>query len=232
MYDTTKSMLLSVAIPKQTNTYKPISHGELITLSQKEIAKSGFIIDKELYSCSREGQQANGRYTISNVNDREMSLMIGWQNSYDKSLSLKFAIGGHIFICSNGAVVGDMGTFKRKHTGDVQEFTPERIVEYIKAAGDVFQSLQNSRDRMKEIETSKRICAELVGRMFIEEEIITATQLGIIKREIEKPSFDYGCDGSMWQLYNHTTHALKETHPSLYFEQHMKVHNFLTNQYA
>jgi hypothetical protein len=157
-------------------------------------------------------------------------LQIGWQNSYDKTLSLKFAIGTRIFICQNGCVSGDFGTFKKKHKGDVQEFAPSAITEYIKRSGDVFTKMQKDRESMKQIEVSKRTSAELIGRMYLEEEIIHSTQLNIIKREMDNPSFDYGATGSMWELYNHTTLAMKELHPSTWMNSHMKAHSFFVNE--
>ena len=78
-----------------------------------------------------------------------------------------------------------MGAFKKKHQGEVQTFTPQAISEYIKTAQEVFLALQRERDAMKNIEISRRISAELLGRMVLEEEILTTTQLNIIKREKE-----------------------------------------------
>ena len=156
--------------------------------------------------------------------------MIGWQNSYDKTLSFKFAIGSQIFICSNGCVSGNIGSIKKKHKGNIQEFAPERIAEYIKFAADNFKQLQLDRDRMKNVEITKRTSAELLGRMFLDEEIITATQLGIVKRELEHPTHDYKCKNSAWELYNFTTFALKGEAPSEYIDTHSNVHEFFMNK--
>ena len=158
-----------------------------------------------------------------------MQLQIGWQNSYDKTMSLKFAIGAHIFICSNGSVHGDMGSFKKAHKGEIQNFTPKAITEYIKQAGDTFQRMQSEREAMKQIEITKRTQAELIGRMLIEEEFLRVDQMSIIRAELDNPSFDYGAEGSMWELYNHTTHALKNTHPSLWMKHHQEAHRFFTD---
>jgi hypothetical protein len=229
-YSMAKGLLINAELPQQTRTYKPISHQQLMDLTLESIYQAGFELDQEIYSGARDGQIGNGRYTIKNVADSEMQLQIGWQNSYDKSLSLKFAIGTRIFICQNGCVSGDFGTFKKKHKGDVQEFTPSAITEYIRRAGDVFQQIQKDKEGMKQIEMTKRTSAEIIGRMFLEEEIIQSTQLNIIKREMDNPSFDYGADGSMWQLYNHTTLAMKELHPSLWMNNHMKAHSFFVKE--
>jgi hypothetical protein len=43
----------------------------------------------------------------------------------------------------------------------------------------------------------------------LEENIITSQQLGIIKGQIENPSYDYKSPDSAWELYSHATHAIK-----------------------
>lgn len=225
-YSTTKYFLTGTELPKETKTYKPVSHGQLIDLTLESINQAGFKLESEKYSAAKEGNVANGRFTISNVADKEMQLQIGWQNSYDKSLSLKFAIGTQIFICQNGSVSGDYGAFKKKHQGDVQEFTPNKIVEYIKAAGDAFIKMQNERELMKHVEIDARMTAELVGRMILEKEFIQSTQLNIIHRELKNPTFDYNAPGTLWELYQFTTFSMKEIHPTLWMNNHIDAHEF------
>ena len=229
-YNTTRELIINAPVPMQTRTYKPITHQQLIDLTLESIHGAGFALDKETYSAARDGNIANGNFSIRNVADSEMQLQIGWQNSYDKSLSLKFAIGARIFICQNGMVHGDMGSFKKKHQGTVQEFTPAAITDYIKQAGETFQQMQKEREAMKQIELTKRTKAELIGRMLIEESFITSTQMNIIARELEAPTHDYGAPDSMWELYNYATFAMKEVHPSIRMNNHIKAHSFFVNE--
>jgi hypothetical protein len=229
-YSTTRGLIINADIPQETRTYKPITHGSLIDLTLNSIEKAGFTLDKETYSMAQGGAIANGQFSIRNVADKEMQLQIGWQNSYNKSLSLKFAIGARIFICQNGMVHGDMGSFKKKHQGSVQEFTPNAISEYIKQAGDTFQQMQTEREAMKQIEMTKRVKAELIGRMLIEEQFISSTQMNIMARELENPTHNYGAPDSMWELYNYATFAMKELHPSIRMNNHIKAHNFFVNE--
>lgn len=97
-YQTTKYYITGAEIPKETKSYKPVSHGQLIDITMESIHQAGFILGNESYSSAKAGNVANGKFAIKNVADNEMQLQIGWQNSYDKSLSLKFAIGTKIFI--------------------------------------------------------------------------------------------------------------------------------------
>ena len=229
-YQVPQSKLLAVVPPTDTRTYKAISHGQLIDLTLEGIHGSGFQLGRQNYSMAREGNVANGHYTITDVADSEMQIQIGWQNSYDKSITLKWAMGVHIFICSNGAISGDMGAFKRKHQGSIQEFTPQAISEYIKTAAEVFVSMQKQREQMKQIELTKRVTAEILGRMVVDNEIITTTQLNIIKRELDKPTHNYGAQNSMWELYQFVTFSMKEIHPTLWMDDHIHAHEFFTNE--
>lgn len=228
-YKTTLQDLVAVKLPQQTNRYKPVSHAQLIDTTLNSIEQSGFKLDRQSYSWAGEGQVANGKYTISNIADSEMQIQIAWQNSYNKQVSLKFAIGIHVFICSNGMVNGDMGTFKRKHVGDIQEFTPQSITEYIKSAGDSFREMQIQRELMKQVELTKRQQGELIGRMIVEEGFISSSELNIIRKELHNPTHNYGAESSLWELYQHTTFSLKETHPTNWMTDHMSAHSFFVN---
>ena len=227
-FNTTKELIINTPVPVQTRTYKPVSHASLIDLTLNSIAQAGFTLDKETYASAKDGQIANGKFSISNVADSEMQLQIGWQNSYNKQLTLKFAIGTRILVCQNGCVSGDYGAFKRKHIGEIQSFTPAAITDYIKSSGEVFQRMQKERDQMKQIELTKRTKAELIGRMMIEEQFIQSTQLNIISRELKAPTHDYGAPDSLWELYNYTTFAMKEAHPGMWMENHISAHKFFT----
>lgn len=228
-YTSLKELVTAVPVPQQTRTYKPVSNAQLIDLTLEGIHRAGFNLDRETYSLASDGQVATGKFTLSNVQDSEMQIQIAWQNSYNRMVSLKFAIGVRVFVCENGCVSGDMGTFKKKHQGTIQEFTPTAISEYIKSAGDAFREMQIQRELMKQIDLTKRQQGELLGRLVYEEEIISTMQLNIIRKELVKPSYDYGVENTLWDIYQHTTHSMKEVHPGSWMSDHMNAHSFFVN---
>lgn len=229
-YSVAKNILLSTEIPKETKSYKPVEHSKLIDLTLEGIEKAGFILDKETYSAAKNGQIAKASYTISNMKDSEMQLKIGWINSYNKAIRMGFVLGAEVFICENGVVRGSLGSFRRKHTGDIQEMTPTKINNYFSMAEEVFEQIQRDRDKLKGVIISPQVRAELLGRMYFEEEIIKADQIAIIKKELVVPTHDYKCEGSAWELYNHINFALKNAHPSLYYKQHSDLHEFFVEK--
>ncbi len=229
-YITTKQQLITTTIPLESRTYRPFSHEKVIDLTSNAILQAGFLIDKEEYSSARKGNIATGKYTIKNVADNEMQLQISWLNSYDKSKRLTWGIGNQVRICLNGMISADLGAFKKKHQGEILDFTPKAISEYVKRAGNTFEEMQKEREQMKKIELSDRDRSTLLGRLFLEEELLTTTQLNIIAREVKMPSFDYKSKDSIWEFYNHITLSLKELHPSLYMETLMGAHKFFVNE--
>ena len=91
-YSVNKQTLIGAEIPTETRTYKPITHQQLMDLTLESVHQAGFELASEDYSGARDGMVANGRYAIRNVADSEMQLQIGWQNSYNKSLSLSLLL--------------------------------------------------------------------------------------------------------------------------------------------
>lgn len=228
---TTKEYLLSVEVPEESRTYKPINHSVLIDNTLEGIENSNFTVASEMYYSGAKGQQMLGRYGLK-LDSTDIGIQIAFHNSYDKSLSLKYAIGEYVFICANGCVSGSYDSFKSKHVGKVQDITPVNIKDYLNGISDKFQSVVERKSRFEEIEVTKKTCAELLGRLFVEEEIITSTQLNIVKSEILNPSFNYNADGSLWQFWNHLTYSMSETAVPNYIDKSLKLFNFFEQEYA
>ena len=63
----------------------------------------------------------------------------------------------------------------------------------------------------------------------MDENLIDASQMSVIKKEMHKPSYDYNCDlENAWTFYNHVTHALKNSHPRTWMSDQKKFHEFMT----
>jgi hypothetical protein len=228
----TKDLLIAAQRPKKTKSYSPVPHKDVISTVLESLDRANLKVSSECYSSARDGKQAMGFYNLLGAGDDEMQIRLIWHNSYDKSMPLRCALGGNVIVCTNGVVRGDMGAFKRKHTGTVLTEFKEDISRYIDTAGDLFTKMIREKQRMKEIECTKKTCAELLGRMYVTDNILTATQIGIVKKELEAPTYDYKADGTLWQFYNHNTVALKDQHPMYHLDSHQKLHKFVVNEFA
>jgi len=230
----TEESLRAIPLPNHGGQYAVIPHADIIDETKRQLSAAGFAIDKELYKTSLDGQIAQGVYHLQYGNDTDMGLMFAWSNSYNKQQRFKCAAGAQVFICMNGVVSGDLSNFNRKHMGkNAMQDVINSIQEQISKASVHFDNLVKDKDMLKNVMLSPKDKGTILGQLFADDEILTLTQVGIVKREIDKPSHHYNADvNSAWTMYNHITFALKESHPGHYINDHQKVHQYFVNAFG
>lgn len=135
--------------------------------------------------------------------------------------------------CSNGMVRGDMGSWGRKHTGSADVETIDTIQTQISKAKEYYRQLVYDKETMKEIMVSDTVRAQLVGRLYFEEDLLNSEQLSIIKQQIQAPTYEYNAEKkSLWTLYNHITYSLRASHPKNWLDHQRLVHWFFTQEYG
>lgn len=230
--DCTKEYLTSVALPNHAESYTVISHEFIINHTMEQLTLHGFTVEKETYRSNSDGSIAQGIYYINYDKDPEIGLMFAWSNSYNKLMRFKCAMGGYVFICMNGVVAGDMGSYGRKHLGTADTETVKAIIEQISNADIYFDKIVADKDTMKKITITERKQAELLGILYAEYELLTNEQISIVKQQMDKPSYDYNCEiNSLWAFYNHVTYALKKSHPRDWMDDQRKFHWFVAFEF-
>lgn len=227
----TKLELLQVPVPIATDTYSPVSHRNIIDAVGEQLYKRNMQIHGEKYNSSADGKKVIGYYDIIYDNNPEMGMRLAFRNSYDKSMSVAIASGANVFVCSNGMVKADGLVFMRKHTGSVVQDLNTIIVTGVEQLENHFITMTKHSQQMKQIELTKVKAAEMYGRMFMIDDIITPTQLNIVKRELDNSKFEEFREESLWSAYNHVTYALKESHPLNYIDQHVNLHKFVEQEF-
>ena len=237
--ETTQVFLENQPLPNHGKSYTVVSHKKVIENTKKLLEDSGFTIRRELYRANMNAQVAQGVYHIypsqsindNIVNENELGMMFAWTNSYDKSTKFQCAIGAYVMVCSNGMMCGDMMNFKRKHTGSAGHDIVMQLSNQIKNGEKHYTRILNDRDSLKNVTLTNREQSELLGRLFADDEIITSSQVSIIKKEMKKPSFNYDClDDNAWAFYNHVTHSLKVSPPRDWMQDSQNFHDFMMNE--
>jgi len=228
--EVTRDFVINAPLPAHGNTYTVISHKFVIDTTKQMLANSGFIVTNELYRANGRGEVAQGIYHIkplSGHSDNEIGMMFAWTNSYDKSIRFQCAIGAHVFACSNGMVCGELN-YARKHTGTADQEIKMQISSQIKNAQKAFDRIKDDRDNLKNTPLTFKEQAQLLGRMYFNEDLISPRQMSCVKDEMEKPSYDYQCDQeNAWAFYNHVTHSYKSVHPRAWLSDTKNFHDFM-----
>lgn len=219
--------MISAALPAKTDTYTPIAHTSVINRVRAEITNAGYIITGEEFRCSNDGQVALGTFRINYKADPDIELSANFMNSYNKQHAFRFNLGGLVKVCANGMMLNNnkFGSYKRVHKGAADILAEGKIAEFIKDSEEYWSHLVEHKDKLKDKWLPSTVQHDILGELFFKEKVLNTMQLNTIRSEMEKPSFEYKVDiDSAWALYNHITLALKDSHPSTWIEDQMKVH--------
>jgi len=229
----TEQDLRKAPLPTHGGRYAVVSHGDVIDNTLNQIAKAGFTIKNTQYRMTTDGQVAQGVYHLDYAGDSDMGMMFAWSNSYNKTMRFKCAVGAYVFICSNGVVRGDIGSYSRKHSGTALQDVVDQINYQISHAKEHYDVLLADKQILKDVTLTPRLKGKILGELFANDEILTLTQVGIVKREMDKPTHNYNADvNSAWTMYNHITLALKESHPSTFMKDHQRVHGYFVDAFG
>jgi hypothetical protein len=229
-YSDSLNRALRATVPLQTDTYSPVPHNEVLVLLRGMLLDNRFNIVNTRTFTNGNGNKLVGYYDIEDMDffsaeELGIRMMIGFKNSYDKSMSFGLAAGGSVMVCENGVVSGDLLSFRRKHTGTILEEVRNKMQEAISSIRTNFQSLLLDIDIMKNYTISNKEKAELLGVMYFEHNMFTPNQLSKIKTQMETSEHFRG--DTVWDLYNNVTEALKHSHPITHLEDHIELHKFM-----
>lgn len=213
-------------VPERTETYEPMPHLELLDLIKERLALQGYTIISREVSQNERGTVISFMMVVQSDRDEDMTLMFGGMNSYDKSRAIKIAAGAHVFICGNGMVVSDLFTF-RKHTSKLRDDLTDLIDHVVSGLEDVWKRTVRDVKMMQSVAMTDEQVAELYGKLYIIEEIITSVELNKAVRELRSPSFDQFKEKTLWSAYNHVTFALKDAPPSRRLESLKALHEYV-----
>lgn len=221
---------LTATVPARTSSYTPIPHRTFLELLRYRLNERGFVINSQRMFSNETGSKLIGFYDVHNRRDEilpesDMTMSIGFRNSYDKSMRVGLAAGGKVIICENGVIMGDMLLYVKKHTGSVDEEVSEKMDELINGLESSYAKLNVEVNIFKNYEITRTQKAELLGRIYFEEELLTPHQLSIVKREFKQSEHFKG--NTLWDLYNNITESLKFSHPLTLIDDHILLHSFM-----
>jgi hypothetical protein len=218
----TLEFLTTVPVPKKTETYTPVSHTDLVNALLEQIDKAGLKVKDQTFAQNRQGRQMFGCFTLATENS-EQEMNIGFRNSYDKSMQLGFVTGSRVIVCSNLVFSGE-AKMVHMHKGEIAAEIGKVAADAVASIASTFKSILADTKKMKAKKVDQNLINELIGGLYLQEELITVTQLGLIKSEL-KEQRNFGGE-TIWDLYNHTTEALKTTPVQGLIDSHLRAHNY------
>jgi hypothetical protein len=227
--DCTWDYLTGIPLPVHADTYTVISHENVMDYSKTALINAGFTIEREEYRATADGQIAQGVFRLHYGTDQELSMMFAWTNSYNKQVRFKCGVGAYINTNGTVMVCGEMGNWARKHTGTADTETIATITEQVTNAHMYYNQLVSDKNVMQTISMTKRKQAQLLGILFAEYQILTTEQASIVRQQMDKPSYVFADNNSLWAFYNYVTLALQQSHPKTWMEDQRILHYFINS---
>jgi hypothetical protein len=227
--DCTGDYLTGIPLPVHADTYTVISHENVMDYSKTALINAGFTIEREEYRATADGQIAQGVFRLHYGTDQELSMMFAWTNSYNKQVRFKCGVGAYINTNGTVMVCGDMGSWARKHTGTADTETIATITDQVTNAHMYYNQLVSDKNIMQTISMTKRKQAQLLGILFAEYQILTTEQASIVRQQMDKPSYVFADNNSLWAFYNYVTLALQQSHPKTWMEDQRILHYFINS---
>lgn len=229
--ESTEDFLRGVALPEQTETYTVISHGDIIDKVNEQLNKNGFTIIEAEYTQQLNGQIAKGVLYLECDKDPDMGMMFTWWNSYNKQVRFGCAVGG--FIVENKAqLIGTEGlSWMRKHTGTSDQEAWDVITQLIENANDYFDKIIIEKNQMKAMPLSVEDYGCIMGALYFEHDLVTATQASAVKNERKKPSVEYQDKDTLWGLYKILMFGIDRMDLRKWAKSQQKLHHMIMIEY-
>lgn len=230
----TRQFIENVPLPiYEGDSYTVISHGSIIDNIKRNLELNNLEVVSETYSPAQNGNIVSGIIQVGHQ-DSELTYNIAFLNSYNKAKRFTLAAGSTVVICQNSHILGnsELGSYKRTHTGDA-DLDAEKYIQLICNNAKIeFGLLSEQKELMKGFDVPKRDIQHLISELYFEENLIKDTQMSILKKELDKPTFDYGTsENNLWSAYNAITYSLKSTHPKDYIETHQQVNKYIGEKF-
>lgn len=221
-----RNYLDSIPLPTHGGRYTVVSHGFIIDEVKKQLQNNGLTVVSEVYKSNLNGEIAQGVYQLSSGTDPELTTMFAWTNSYDKSLRFRCACGAYIVQSSGYMISGSMGNYGRKHMGDAKTEVQNHISHQLKGITMEYNNLVQDKEQMKAVTITETQLSELMGVLFFKEDIISSSQLIVIKAA-------YKAQGSLnlWDIYNIIVNTFDKSHPKTWMEDQKNLHKIIKSTY-
>jgi|LauGreDrversion4_2_1035121.scaffolds.fasta_scaffold36475_3 hypothetical protein len=236
----TRQQFFEHPVPVATNYYSPVSNLELYNHIGEQLNSAGYAIRDERFVTAYKGQVGLAILDVQDGSNDDLGISrsIAFMNSYNKMRSVKIAAGATVRVCSNGMFFGDMGSFSRRHKGkvweDIKRFTDEQIEQL-----DVqLRKARSMKIHTQAMKVNYNHVSTFMGDAVLKD-LLTPHMVADFKDSIHTNKdfamqFDNGriesIEGSVWQLYNNATEALKRSNASDWVSRHANVTNWFLEE--
>ena len=221
-----REALKHLPLPEETDTFKPISHFELVEQILQSLSYRRLAVVREEYAVSPDGMKLFGLIELD-VEYSGVRFAIGLRNANDKSMRVGLVAGYRVMVCENKMLTGDFQPMLAKHSKNFQ------LLDALSVAVDRIQrnigEVSDQIGRKKVTVLSMDNARSLIYQGFLEQKFPISLLRAVHQEYFIKPSFEEFKANNLWALENAFTTTFKKLKPVQQFEAAAKLGKFLSS---
>jgi hypothetical protein len=199
----------SVTTPRNTQSWCPIPHHQLITTVQKTLATTNLRIGTQAHSLSHDGQRYFGLMEVhAQKSSDDYCWVLGLRNSHDKTFPAGIVAGASVFVCDNLSFSGEI-KFARKHTRFIVRDLPQLVERSIGLLMEKWFDQDKRIAAYKQAEITDTDAHDLIIRS-VDVGVCSNRLIPPVLHEWREPQHDAFEGRNVWSLFNAFTESLKE----------------------
>jgi len=217
--------LSAVPVPHATETYCPVAHEALVTLTDEtvqRVARYGEPVRRE-YGLAQNGKQMFFCLTYNDGGDGHNFCVAG-RNSYNMTMAAGVAGGRNVMCCDNKQLWGDLLNLLRKHTPNVWADLPVMIEQAIRQATTSGDAMTAHFAAMQQVEVSLTRGYEMLG-VALGTKVIRSQQATIAYKAWDEDWHDAG--RSYYGVLQALTEGTKQGSAGRSLTSHMGVYGYV-----
>jgi len=219
--------LVQILPPEATETFKPISHAELVRNVIEGLSFRQINVIRDEYAVSGDGMKLFGVLDLESAFD-DASYSLGLRNANDKSMRLALTVGYRVFVCDNMAFHGDFTPVLAKHS---KHFNLIDAIDIgLGRMQRNFEPMRKQVEGWRQTQLTDEQAKLIIYRAFVEGDLEAPKHLvkGVHEAYFN-PRYPEFQPRTVWSLTNAFTSSLKTLDPVPQFKATAKLGQFFAS---
>jgi hypothetical protein len=217
----TRDDLKAYPAPEPTDTWKPVSHLQLVETLAGVMADRGLHITREQLAV--QGSKLFGTFDTEWQKMEDFGAAVGSRHATEKSMAIQIAVGARVFVCDNMSFGGEMITV-RKHTSklDLGEEMDRAMYKYMQGFRKLRDDIQIQKDSPLDDRKAKTLIYDIFAQKIVPVRLfpLVTAHYAHIRQDNQVPV-------TGWWLHNTFTAHIKTLAPAPAFRATARLGKFL-----
>jgi hypothetical protein len=221
----TRDELKNYPAPEPTETWKPVSHLQLVETLAGVANDRGLHIEREQFAV--QGARLFGTFDLTWMKMEEYGAAVCFRHANDRTMPITIGIGNRCFICDNLAMHAELITVRR-HTSklDLGEEMDRAMYRYMQGYRRFLDDIQILHDTPLEDRRVKQLIYDIFAS-----QIVPVRLFPLVSKLFTNVRLENQVPVTAWWLLNAFTAQIKKLAPAPAFKATARLGKFMASKF-